>query len=66
MTTNVTVTTHDWPVEITEIDNGFAECAHKRVLPPHSEQTFAIWDSRQVFLKELPKPEEIEDKSSAS
>lgn len=59
MTTRVTITTHDWPVLVSprvanriEVPDGPSV-----TVPPHSEQHFAVWQSRQLVIKELPKPD---------
>ncbi len=61
MTTNVIIKTHSWPVEITTID----EYQDKRTetfetVPPQSERTVHITQTRSLLLKELPAPKNVD------
>ncbi len=58
MTTNVTIETVDWPVEITQIsDNGDNVSSDKVRVEPFSKYTTAMWDTRMLHLRELPREE---------
>lgn len=71
MTTNVTVKSCSWPVQVTTVDRYSADHVSggnaQRVLtetttvetvPPHSERTFYITNSRSIAFDELPLPAE--------
>jgi hypothetical protein len=58
MTTKVTVTTVDWPVEVTMTDHGGLTSAVNTIhVEPNSEREFHLTDTRSIGLVELPKPE---------
>ncbi len=59
MTTNVTVKTHWWPVEITTVDQygDKPPVEDKQVVPPDSERTVYLTQSRSLTFVELPLPE---------
>lgn len=71
MTTTITVKTHAWPVRVTTTDryahdqkSGDAEQRVHTVttaietVPPESERSFFITNSRSVAFDEMPLPEE--------
>lgn len=71
MTTNVTVKTCSWPVQVTTVDRyahnqtsgGADQEVHTvtttvETVPPHSERTFYITSSRSIAFDELPLPTE--------
>lgn len=73
MTTSITVKTHDWPVKayITDDYNYQTEALGytlensvynqmQEIVPPNSERTFHITNTRCIRFEELPKPEENE------
>lgn len=57
MTTNVTVKTHGWPVEITTIaasaqpDKAASEV--RQIVPPNSERTVCIYEGQSQLFREL-------------
>lgn len=66
MTTTITVTTHSWPVKVVTIDDFTSAHAGierrsvtetTEVVPPNSEQSFHITDTRSIAFEELPAPE---------
>lgn len=59
MTTNVTVKTHSWPVEIITTDQygDNAPVEDKQIVPPDSERTVYLAQSRKLTFTELPFPE---------
>jgi hypothetical protein len=67
MTTNATVKTHDWPVQVTTLDfdqsTGALITANKAtVIPPNSESApheICLWQGRSVLLTELPLPGKV-------
>lgn len=69
MTTTITIKTHDWPVKVTTVDswqrgqtNGIdqqlvtSETTTTETVPPHSERSYHITDSRSVAFDEMPRP----------
>ena len=56
MTTNVTVTTHDWPVEVivSEDINGDLRQTKSKIIS-NSITTFYITKNKTLHFKELPK-----------
>lgn len=57
MTTNVTVKTHGWPVEIETTDNyADKETVTYETVAPNSERTVYLTSSRSISFKELPLP----------
>lgn len=71
MTTTITVKTHSWPVRVTTTDRYFQEQksgdAEQRIhtvtttietVPPESERSFYITNSRSVAFDEMPLPED--------
>lgn len=65
MTTTVTITTHDWPVEVQFIEDtaeeGVTKVTSVSYVPANSSCNHAIWQNpgRSLFIKELPKDFEI-------
>lgn len=65
MTTTVILKTHNWPVQVTTTDVQDYEHGGKRVVgetttteevPPNSEATFHITNTRSIAFDELPIP----------
>lgn len=58
MTTNVTVKTHSWPVEITTVDQygDNPPVESKETVAPDSERTVYLTQSRSLTFTELPMP----------
>lgn len=62
MTTNITVTTHDWPVQITAIDKdetGYETKSDLGRFEPQTQQTISIHSRRALRFDELPVPEAV-------
>lgn len=58
MTTKITLSTHDWPVEVTSIDTVIdGKREFTETVAPKSERVFYAHDSREFHFRELPKPE---------
>ena len=59
MTTNVIITTHDWPVQASprRASSILESDGPDTIVPPHSTQTIALWQERQLIITELPKPD---------
>ncbi len=59
MTTQVTITTHDWPVKVTKIDQqpGQEPTETEMIVAPHDTHTVAIWQTMALRLDEMPLPE---------
>lgn len=56
MTTTVSITTHDWPTEVTQTDAYADEIDRVKIrVEPNSTQTFYITDSRTLHFRELPR-----------
>lgn len=56
MTTTISITTHDWPVEVTTYDEvGEGVHTQKQRVEPNSNQSLAIWDTRSFHIRELPR-----------
>ncbi len=62
MTTRVTVTTHDWPVVVSEFPlhgrEPLADGKWKELgrVEPHSSYEFCVHDGRDLLVQELPIP----------
>ena len=59
MTTNVTVTTHDWPCAVvtTNTNTLTGEVTQsEKIVPPKSSATDCIYPGRKLEYIELPKP----------
>lgn len=60
MTTKVTITTHDWPVEVTTRDTAadgtVTELVH--AVPPNDQGVLHLHATRSFVLREMPKPEQ--------
>lgn len=55
MTTNVTVKTHSWAVEITQTDEYKDDIRQEKIrVKPDSEHTIALTSTRTLHFKELP------------
>lgn len=58
MTTKVTVSTSDWPAEVTITDHACeGEAVSTKRVEPKSEAEFHITDTRSIGVHELAKPE---------
>ena len=55
MTTNVTVKTHSWAVEITQTDEYKDDIRQEKIrVEPDTERTIALTNTRTLHFKELP------------
>lgn len=55
MTTTVSITTHNWPAEVTQTDAYADEIDRVKIrVESNSTQTFYITDSRTLHFRELP------------
>jgi hypothetical protein len=65
MTTTVKVITHSWPVLATTTDatqvEGVEDATHVETVDPNREREFHLTSTRSLTLKELPKPEAVEN-----
>lgn len=68
MTTSIKVVTHDWPVQVQNIDittEGEQVSGTTEVVEPHSERTFNIHQHRELHIKELPIQTATEQQEAA-